>query len=223
MAHRSLVATFLLAAVLLVCLPEAALAHGGRYAGPAAPRSPADHETPQALHPSGCPEEDPPTPPPAPPVTPGVPTPTPGGGIDIGSRVRRAGRAGIGPTDWVHWYEVNREEFEDLQRARGVTDANPIFGAGAADGPALGAAVPHLGSRTRSAIRAAIENAIGHDDEHWVHTEAAAYVALGKVATRTEQVERLMAPLEDDATTAYLREFAALGLGHLARSAEAQQ
>ncbi len=220
----------LLSCGALLCLPADAFARGGRFSGPAGAQPPAesspavpdasDAGTPGHAD-GGCPMPGPGAPNPADvPNESGVPKDV------VPGRKRPASRAKApGLDDWIYWYEVNREEYEDLRRGAYVTQDNPLFALGGALGRRAGRAERRLDDAHRKALKAAVRDVLrAKADDHWVFTEGAAYVALGKIASTGEEIELITRALTKDAATPqYLRESAALGLGQLRRSDERRQ
>lgn len=219
MHRRHVFVLFAFALPLLCATP--ALARGGRFSGPAAPapRAPAETgEDPGGARPA-CP---------SPPraadlpstdhLVPAVEAPSTGG------RGRRVAPRRPGLSDWRYWYDANREEFEDLRRAALLTEANPLFALGGALGARVGRAERRLATDTLAALRASVLGVLTAESEHWLYTEGAAYVALGKIAVDPEEVETLYRVLREDVdVTEYARESAALGLGQLRRSEPRRQ
>lgn len=214
-----LLAVLLALAFALVLPAQDAFARGGRYGAPAKP--PADREdepdAPSAEAPSA------PTPPPivevpsaAVPATGEMPRQAIGGQRGRG---RRAAWYGPGMTSWVWWYEANRERYEDLRRRRFQTPAAPLFGVGVARGPSVGRLTVRVAPRQRERLLGATLAIVNSPADQWIHTHAAALVALGKLAEDPAHVQPLLDALPRASTaSAYLRESAALGLGQLKRS-----
>ncbi len=223
MKNRLAAHVLLLAPLLLLLLASPTWARGGRYAGPVqrgptsaeptAPPGAPEVPAPDCPDPEGEPPEAPPN------FTP--PTPTLDGGPGAGrtARTGRIGVAGVGVTDWLHWYESRRERFEDFRAWTLRTEASPMFAVGDANGPAVGKASARVSDRVRMQILEALSDTLDPKHDHWIPTEAAAYVGLGKIATGRKHVAPHLAVLSGARTVPeYIRESAVLGLGHLART-----
>ena len=223
MKRRLAPRVLLLAPLLLLLLAAPTWARGGRYAGPA-------QSGPAAREPAAAPSapEDPAPPPAEPEASPPdapegalLPPPTIEGSPAAG-RTAKAGRgstAGIGIVDWLHWYESRRERFEDYRAWALRTEASPMFAVGDANGPGVGKGTSRVSDRVRAEIVAALADTLDPAHKHWIPTEAAAYVALGKIATGREHVAPHLAALSGARSVPeYIRESAVLGLGHLART-----
>ncbi len=147
---------------------------------------------------------------------------SPGGSSGAGTGSRRGVRAAPkrpGLADWSYWYDANREEFEDLRRAALLTESNPLFALGGVGGDRVGRVSRRLDDPSVHALRTAVAGVLADDSKHWVYTEGAAYVALGKIATDAAEVERIIKALaKETGATRFVRESAALGLGQLRRT-----
>ncbi len=230
MPRRPRLFVLLLAASLLALLPllsaTDAEARGGRSAtggsgGSARGATPAP-ATPTEPEPAAPAR---PTPPEAEPQAPPTPTPPPTPStLPPGSTGRRAiPRGGVtgttGAASWVHWYEANRELYEDIRMRSLLTDTSPVFGVGNALGPHVGQPEQQLAPGVRREVLRALEGVLRDTDEHWLYTKAAAYVALGKMAVGASDVAPHLAALAPrSGVSAYLRESAALGLANLRRT-----
>ena len=221
----SLLLAALLALGLVLLLPARdAWARGGRYGapgGPAGQRPPAEMEEPEAP-PQAAPEPEAPPPPVVETPTASAPTTSDLPRESAGGRQLRGRRTAWnlpGMTNWTWWYEANRERFEDLRRRRLQTTQAPIFHVGTARGPSIGSLSIRIAPDKRSALLDATLQVVKDGDGEWIHTRAAALVALGKLASDDEHVRLLLAVLHPTSDApAYLKESAALGLGQLKRT-----
>ncbi|MDJ0521252.1 MAG: HEAT repeat domain-containing protein [Planctomycetota bacterium] len=227
MRYRNPAFVLLLLGALLLAVPTPAHARGGRFSGPSsaapAPAAPGASEPEEhAPHsPSGCGGS---------PQTETVPgeVPNASGVPELGGPGRRRAASrprAPGLDDWIYWYEVNREGFEDLRRGAYVTEGNPLFAMGGAVGRRVGRSERRLDDIELAALRKSVRSVLTSDrDDQWIFTEGAAYIALGKIAATDEDVELITRVLRPDAkTTQYVRESAALGLGQLRRSEKRRQ
>ncbi len=214
------VALLVLGGLLLVAVP--AEARGGRYAAPSArPPSatePIDEPAPPpatATNPDQ-PERVPVQPPTVAPPAPTVPIPSGPNGTRPGGRRLAPTQAGI--VDWIHWYEVRRDRFEDLRASFWQTDRNPVFAVGKSSGGSGRMPAVRVGDTTREEILRRVLAAMQPESGHWLHTEAAGYVALGRVASATDHVAGHLRVLSSaQAAPQYLQESAVLGLAQLGR------
>jgi len=209
-----------------------AWAHGGQYRGPggAVPpklREPHDPVPPTPPDPTGGPVTEPsdgrPTPPMGP-VTPDPVAPPTGGDPLTGGSGRPTGTSSrITAESWMFWYEYNKEALQQVKQG--------IYRIQGSNHPLGG--LSHLGAGARTGqrhdVRAAVASKIipallwtmdaGH--AHHQDTESAAYIALAKVTSTPEHIERIEKGLKSK--NLVTREAAALALGLLRREKPADQ
>lgn len=222
MTHRAplLLAVFLALGLVLALMPVDAQARGGRYSAPRASPERADEPPPPDEDPSTAATTPPPPTVEAPraavPATGEMPRAT---GSGLLSRGRRGAWYAPGKTSWIWWYEANRERFEDLRRRRFQTPDAPLFGVGMARGPMIGNVTIRVSPRLRQRLLDSTLDVVDAPEGEWIHTQAAALVALGKLAETGAHVNRLVTILSPaHPSNAYLKESAALGIGQLRRS-----